>query len=72
MRVALVIGLAALLAGCGGGALVPSRSVSGQSGSIAWEVRGVARNEEFEALRQQKLISEAEYQATRPRILQGL
>jgi hypothetical protein len=44
MRVALVIGLAALLAGCAGGALAPSRSVSGQSGSIAWEVRDVARN----------------------------
>ena len=42
MRVALVIGLAALVAGCAGGALAPSRSVSGQSGSIAREVRGVA------------------------------
>ena len=40
MRVALVIGLAALLAGCAGGALAPSCSVAGQSGSIAWEVRG--------------------------------
>jgi hypothetical protein len=44
MRVALGIGLAAPLAGCAGGALVPSRSVAGQSGSIAWEVRDVARN----------------------------
>ena len=44
MRVALVIGLAALLAGCAGGALAPSRSVAGQSGSIAWEVRDVTRN----------------------------
>ena len=162
MRVALGIGLAAPLAGCAGGALVPSRSVAGQSGSIAWEVRDVARNaaprawdddvvmteqagvpvrfqrqevavfvgdsetrplagtpfsrslkvrlrlwsagseagdvrlldpnaqaaartpsrgssrpaaerlKELEALRQQKLISEAEYQAARTRILQGL
>ena len=72
MRVALVIGLAALLAGCAGGALVPSRSMSGQSGSIAWEVRESPGIKELEALRQQKLISEAEYQATRTRILQGL
>jgi hypothetical protein len=43
MRVALVIGLAALLAGHAGRALAPSRSVSGQSGSIAWEVRDVTR-----------------------------
>ncbi len=44
MRVALAIGLAGLLAGCAGGALAPSRSMSGQSGSIAWEVRDVTRN----------------------------
>jgi hypothetical protein len=44
MRVALVIGLAALLAACAGRALAPSRSVSGQCGSIACEVRDVARN----------------------------
>jgi hypothetical protein len=44
MRLALEIGLAALLAGCAGGALAPSRSVSGQSGGIAWEIRDVARN----------------------------
>ena len=41
---ALVIGPAALLAGCAGGALAPSRSVAGQSGSIAREVPDVARN----------------------------
>jgi hypothetical protein len=44
MRVALAIGLAGFLAGCAGGTLAPSRSVSGQSGHIAWEVRDVARN----------------------------
>ena len=44
MRVALAIGLTGLLAGCAAGTLAPSRSVSGQSGNIAWEVRDVARS----------------------------
>ena len=44
MRGALVIGVAGLLAGCAGGGMLPSRSLSGASGSIAWEVRDVARN----------------------------
>jgi hypothetical protein len=44
MRGVLAIVLAGLLAGCAGGGLAPSRSLSGQSGSVAWEVREVKRN----------------------------
>lgn len=44
MRRVLVIGLATLLAGCAGGSLAPSRSLSGTAGGIGWEVRDVVRN----------------------------
>ena len=81
MRVALVIGLAALLAGCAGGALGPSRSVSGQSGSIAREVRDVARNAAQGGWDYDVLLTEqagvpvrfpSAQAAARTRILQGL
>jgi hypothetical protein len=52
MQRMLVIGLAALVTGCAGGGIVPSRSLSGRSGAIAWEVRD---EEEYETARQRIL-----------------